>query len=211
MKRAPLIAIAAALLAILLLFPSAHAQDVATYYLDQSVINIDTLGDVKLIRTAQTPRDVKIIKAREYQASTCTAFTTHEYTGTCYERALIPNPRVCGLFETYRTYGPFGSVYVGRRCVYWVGGGFTSAAQPYSCPATREVCSRTEMEMRIGTIEFDFEFRRMHRLGAGEVEEYLLTEQYASGRSTWDFRILDSNSRTYEVRRDGTTFELRRN
>ncbi len=188
-----------------------NAQDMAVYYLDQSVINIDTLGDVKLIRTADTPREVKIIKAREYQASTCTEYTTHEYMGTCYATTPVPNPRVCSFYETYTTYGPFGGIYVQRRCVFWVGGGISTIAQPYSCPTTREVCKRTEMEMRIGTIEFDFRLRRMHRLGDGEVEEYLLTEQNTAGRSSWDFRILNSNGRTYEVRRDGTEFELRRN
>lgn len=189
---------------------SSNAQDMAVFYLDQSVINIDTLGDVKLIRTADTPREVKVIKAREYQASTCIEYATHEYTGTCYTRTPVANPRVCNLYETYTTYGPFGGIYVQRRCVFWVGGGFSTVAQPYSCPATRQVCSRSELEMRVGTIEFDFRMRRMHRLGDGEVEEYLLTEQNSSGRSSWDFRILNSNGRTYQISRDGTEFELKR-
>ena len=50
----------------------------------------------------------------------------------------------------------------------------------------------------------------MHRLGDGEIEEYLLTEQNSAGRSSWDFRILNSNGRAYQIRRDGTEFELRR-
>jgi hypothetical protein len=50
----------------------------------------------------------------------------------------------------------------------------------------------------------------MHRLGEGEVEEFLLTEEYLDGRTSWDFRILNSNGRRYEITRDGTEFELRR-
>ena len=66
------------------------------------------------------------------------------------------------------------------------------------------------METRLGTVEFNFTVRRMHRLGEGEIEEYLLTEQNMAGRTSWDFRILNSNGRRYQVRRDGTNFELRR-
>lgn len=211
MHKAPLLVVAGVLSTIVLFGEPSNAQDMAVYYLDQSVINVDTLGDVKLIRTANTPKEVKIIKTREYQASNCTEYSTHEYTGTCYTSTLVPNPRVCSLYETYTTYGPFGTIYVQRRCVLWVGGGVSTVAQPYSCPATREICTKSEMEMRIGTIEFDFRFRKMHRLGDGEVEEYLLTEQNSAGRTSWDFRILNSNGRTYQVVRDGTNFELKRN
>jgi hypothetical protein len=66
------------------------------------------------------------------------------------------------------------------------------------------------MQTRVGTIEFTFVFKRMHRLGEGEVEEFLLTEEYLDGRTSWDFRILNSNGRRYEITRDGTEFELRR-
>jgi len=210
MRKPPSHVVAGFVSLIMLFGASANAQDLAVYELNQSVINIDMLGDVKLIRTADTPREVRIIKAREYQASTCVEYTTHESMGTCYDRTLVPNPRVCGLFETFTTYGPFGGIVVRRRCVYWVGGGTSSIATPYSCPVTRQVCARSELEMRVGTIEFNFELRRMHRLGEGEVEEYLLTEQNNAGRTTHDFRILNSNGRRYEVRRDGTNFELRR-
>ena len=197
MHRTPLPVVAGVFSIIALLGGSSNAQDLAIFYLDQSVINVDTLGDVKLIRTADTPKEVRIIKTREYQASTCTEYSTHQYTGTCF-------------YETYTTYGPFGTIYVQRRCVLWVGGGLSTIAQPYSCPATREVCTKSEMEMRIGTIEFNFKFRRMHRLGDGEVEEYLLTEQNSAGRTSWDFRILNSNGRRYQITRDGTEFELKR-
>ena len=210
MSKTHLLIIAGIVSAMVLAGEPSNAQDMAVFELDRSVVEINTLGDVKLIRTATTPREVRVIKTREYQASTCTEYTQHQYTGTCYTSTLVPNPRVCSLYETYTTYGPFGGIYVARRCVFWVGGGVSTVAQPYSCPATREVCSKSELEMRIGTIEFNFTFRRMHRLGEGEVEEYLLTEQNSAGRSSWDFRILDSNGRRYEVRRDGTDFELRR-
>lgn len=188
----------------------ANAQELAVFYLDQSVINIDTLGDVKLVRTADTPKEVRIIKTREYQASNCTEFSTHQVMGTCYSSTPVFNPRVCSLYETYTTYGPFGAIYVQRRCAFWVGGGVSTVAQPYSCPTTREVCTRTVMEMRIGTIEFDFKFKRMHKLGDDEVEEYLLTEQFLAGRTSWDFRILNSNGRAYQISRDGTEFQLKR-
>lgn len=211
MRNTRLLVLAGLVSTFVLFGSSSNAQDMAVVELDRSVVNINTLGDVKLIRTANTPRAVKIIKAREYQASTCTEYTTHQYTGTCYSRVRVPNPRVCNFYETYTTYGPYGSIYVHRRCVSWVGGGTSTVAQPYSCPATREVCSRSAMEMRVGTIEFNFRFRRMHRLGNGEIEEYLLTEENSAGRSSWDFRILDSNGRTYRITRDGTEFELRRN
>ena len=211
MYKSPLLVVAGFISMIALFGKSSNAQDLAVYELDQSVVDIDTLGDVKLIRTANTPKEVRIIKAREYQASTCTEYSTHEYRGTCYDHTVVPNPRVCSLYETYTTYGPFGGIYVQRRCVFWVGGGVSTVAQPYSCPATRQVCTRSEMEMRIGTIEFNFTFKRMHRLGDGEVEEYLLIEQNSAGRSSWDLRILNSNGRTYQVTRDGTDFELKRN
>ena len=211
MQRTPSLWISAAFLLTALFGSAANAQDLATVYLDQEVVNIDTLGDVKLIRTADTPREVRVIKTREYQASTCTEYSTHQTTGTCYTSTPVPNPRVCSLYETYTTYGPFGGIFVHRRCVFWVGGGFSTVAQPYSCPVTREVCTKSELEMRVGTVEFTLTLRRMHRLGEGEVEEYLLTEQHSAGRTTWDFRILNSSGRTYEVRRDGTNFELRRN
>lgn len=211
MNRTSLFVVASVVSMSALFGQSSYAQDMAVYYLDQSVVDIDTLGDVKLIRTADTPREVTVRKAREYQASTCTEYTQHQYTGTCYTQTPVPNPRVCSLWDTYTTYGPFGAIYVHRRCVFWVGGGIATVATPYSCPATREVCTKSELEMRVGTIEFEFKLRRMHRLGEGEVEEYLLTEQNTAGRSSWDFRILNSNGRTYEVRRDGTEFELRRN
>jgi hypothetical protein len=210
MHKAPLLVVAGILSAAALFARPSNGQDLAAFELDRSVVNVNTLGDVKLIRTADTPKQVKIIKTREYQTSTCTEFSQHQYTGTCYTSTLIPNPRVCGLYENYTTYGPFGAIYVQRRCVYWVGGGVSTIAQPYACPATREVCTKSELEMRVGTIEFDFHFKKMHRLGDGEVEEYLLTEQNSAGRSSWDFRILDSNGRTYQITRDGTDFELKR-
>ncbi len=197
--------------AVLLLFCQAsNAQELAAFELDQSSVRVNTLGDVKLIRTADTPREVRVIKTREYQASTCTEYTRHETMGTCYTRTPIPNPRTCSFYETYTTYGPFGSIHVQRRCVLWVGGGRSTIETPYSCPTSRQVCSKSEMQMRVGTIEFTFIFRRMHRLGPGEVEEYLLTEENLNGRSSWDFRIVNSNGRRYEITRDGTQFELRR-
>ena len=61
---------------------TSNAQDMAVFELDQSVVNVNTLGDVKLIRTANTPKEVRIIKTREYQASTCIEYSTHEYMGT---------------------------------------------------------------------------------------------------------------------------------
>lgn len=210
MHKTPFLVIAGVFSMIVLFGTAANAQDLATFDLDQSVVRVNTLGDVKLIRTANTPREVRVIKTREYQASTCTEFTRHEYMGTCYTRTPVPNPRTCSLYETYTTYGPFGSIHVQRRCVFWVGGGSSTIAQPYSCPTSRQVCSKSEMQTRVGTIEFTFVFKRMHRLGEGEVEEFLLTEEYLDGRTSWDFRILNSNGRRYEITRDGTEFELRR-
>ena len=211
MHKTVMLLVSTALLIVSLFGRRAGAQqELAIFELDRDVVRIDTLGDVKLVRTAYTPREVRVIKTREYQSSTCTEYTQHEYTGTCYSSTLLPNPRVCSVWENYTTYGPFGGIYVARRCVFWTGGGTTRVSTPYSCPAVREVCSKSELSMRVGTIEFDFTFRKMHRLGEGEVEEYLLTEQNQAGRSSWDFRILDSNGRRYEVRRDGTNFELRR-
>lgn len=200
----------ASLLVMVLFGSAANGQELATFELDRDVVRVNTLGDVKLIRTADTPKEVRVIKTREYQTSTCTEFTRHEYTGTCYTRTPVPNPRTCSLYETYTTYGPFGSIHVQRRCVFWVGGGFSTIAQPYSCPTSRQVCSSSEMQMRVGTIEFTFRFRKMHRLGDGEVEEYLLIEENMEGRTSWDFRILNSNGRRYQITRDGTEFELRR-
>jgi len=210
MHRTPSLVVTGIISTLVLFGNSSNAQDMAVFDLDQGMININMLGDVKLIRTADTPREVRIIKMREYQSSTCTEFTTHEYTGTCYSRTRVPNPRVCNFYQTYTTYGPFGSIHVHQRCVSWVGGGTSTIAQPYSCPATRQVCAKSEMTMRTGTIEFNFTFRRMHRLRDGEVEEYLLTEQNSAGRSSWDFRILESNGKRYRITRTGTNFELRR-
>lgn len=188
----------------------AQAQDKAVFQLDKEVVRVNMLGDVKLIRTAKTPKEVKIIKTREYQTSTCTEYSTHEYLGTCYTRTRIPNPRVCNFFETYTTYGPFGSIHVQRRCISWTGGGTSTISEPYSCMSTREVCSKSAMKMQVGTIEFKFKFKKMHKLASGEIEEYLLTEENSEGRTSWDFRILDSNGRAYKIKREGSNFELRR-
>lgn len=210
MHKRPLLVVAAVFSMIFVFGKSSNAQELAVFNLDQGVIYIETLGDVKLVRTADTPKDVRIVKTREYQVSTCTEFAQRESMGTCYSSEPVLNPRVCGLYENYTTYGPFGSIYVQRRCVFWVSGGVSTVATPYSCPTTREVCTKSAMETRIGTIEIDFILRRMHRLGDGEVEEYLLTEQNSAGRSSFDFRILNSNGRRYQITRNGTEFELKR-
>ena len=145
-------------------------------YLDRAEIHVPQIGDMRLIRTANTPKKVKIHKSYDYYENVCVA---RDYRSTCGRDRFR-----CGTRRVVRQVWDSSAQRYVQRVRH----------RPRHCCWEESFCARTQTQLRRGNSKIKLEFKKAPAVPFNQEDVFLITETPRHGEPKWRMSVIQSSS-----------------